>query len=153
MESVVELFDNISGTLDQLAELSRQKAAAVRADNLIALNDVLKQEQALGLAVRGLEQKRVELLSRFDLLNVPLSEVHEKFPPELRLRAKSAAEQLQREYEIYRSAAEVARDTLECNLHEIEKILANAGVDPKLGTGYGGPEVDLPASLKTDFHA
>lgn len=153
MEAILELFDAIAGTLEQLAALGRKKAAAVQADDLIALNEVLKQEQALSLSVRGLEQKRTELLSRFDLLDTPLMQAHEKFPPELRLRAKSAAEQLQREYEVYRSAAEVARDTLECNLHEIEKFLANAGVDAAPGTGYSSPAVDLPASLKTDFHA
>lgn len=152
MEAILELFDTIAGTLEQLAELGRKKAAAVQADDLVALNEVLKQEQALSLSVRGLEQKRAELLSQFGLTAVPLSEVHEHFPSELRLRAKNTVEQLQRSYEIYRSAAEVARDTLECNLHEIEKVLANAGVDPNIGTGYT-QEVDLPSQLKTDFHA
>lgn len=153
MESIFELFDSISDTLVQLSALNRDKAAAVQKDDLSALNEVLKQEQALALTVRGLEQKRTELLSQFGLLNIPLSALPAKFPPELQLQAKNTTERLQNEYQLYLNAAEVARDTLECNLHEIEKFLSNAGVDPHPGSGYGLPDVDLPASLKTDFHA
>lgn len=153
MEAIIELFDKITDTLVQLAELNREKAAAVRKDDLMALNEVLRQEQALTLAMRGFEQKRTELLSQFELTSVPLSDVPKKFPRELQLRAKNTVDRLQNEYQIYRSTAEVARDTLECNLHEIEKILSDAGVDPNFAPGYGAPDVDLPAPMKTDFHA
>lgn len=153
MEAILELFDTLADTLDRLAALDREKADAVRRDDLAGLNDLLKQEQAFALTVRGLEQKRTQLLSQFELLNVPLAEVPGKFPPALQLRAKNTVERLQSNYQIYLSAAEVARDTLECNLHEIEKILSNAGVDVNPGKGYSSPDVDLPTSLKTDFHA
>lgn len=153
MEAVLELFDKITGILTELAEFERQKAAAVRKDDLTALDGILKQEQALALNVRGLEQKRVELLTQFGLLNVPLAAVPGKFPADQQLRAKNVTEKLREAYQVYQAAAEVARDTLECNLHEIEKILSDAGVDPNLGSGYGPPDVDPPAAMKTDFHA
>ena len=153
MEAIIELFDKLADTMKQLADLARDKTDAVRRDDLTALNEALRQEQALALAVRGFEQKRIELLSKHGLLDVRLSQLPAKFPAGLQLRVKNAIDRLQTEYQIYGSAAEVARDTLECNLHEIEKILSNAGVDPKTGPGYGSTDVDLPPSLKTDFHA
>ena len=153
MDSIIELFDKIAGALEQLAGLDREKAAAVRRDDLTALNEVLRQEQALSLAVRGYEQKRIELLTKFNLLAIPLRELPAKFPAELQLSAKKAVDRLQNEYQLYRSAAEVARDTLECNLHEIEKLLDSAGIDPNVGPGYGMPDVELPPTMKTDIHA
>ncbi|MCI8502155.1 MAG: flagellar protein FlgN [Oscillospiraceae bacterium] len=153
MVAVLELFDKITDILTQLAELERDKAAAVRKDDLTALDKSLKQEQVLALSIRGLEQKRTDLLSQFGLLELPLSDLPGKFPADQRMEAKKTVDRLRDAYQIYRHAAEVARDTLECNLHEIEKILANAGVDPKNGPGYGSPDIEPPATMKTDFHA
>ncbi len=153
MVAVLELFDKITDILTQLAELEQNKAAAVRRDDLIALDESLKQEQVLALSIRGLEQKRVDLLSQFGLLELPLAELPGKFSADRQMDAKKTVDRLRDAYQIYRHAAEVARDTLECNLHEIEKILANAGVDPSGGPGYGTPDVEPPATMKTDFHA
>lgn len=151
MEAIIELFDKIAEAISQLAALDREKTAAVRKDDLTAFNETLRQEQAVSLTIRGLEQKRVELLSRFNLLDVPLSDVPAKFPKELQLKAKNAVDRLHNEYQLYQGAAEVARDTLECNIHEIEKFLSAAGVDPHFGPGYDA-EVDLPKPMRTDIH-
>lgn len=88
MVAVLELFDKITDILTQLAELERDKAAAVRKDDLTALDKSLKQEQVLALSIRGLEQKRTDLLSQFGLLELPLSDLPGKFPADQRMEAK-----------------------------------------------------------------
>ena len=52
------LLDRLRDELEKLSDLARKKAAAVRSNDLMALDDVLKQEQAASLAFRGLEQKQ-----------------------------------------------------------------------------------------------
>ena len=153
-QAYLQLLENLSGVLEHLSDLARQKADVVRKDNLTALNDVLKQEQAATLNLRGLEQKRVKLLAELGMEKTPLSELADRFPAELRTQAKQTVDTLRRNYEIYHSAAEVARNTLECNLHEVEKVIESLGVVPAEGIGYNGePVVEPPKRMKTDFRA
>ena len=147
------LLSQLSEHLGQLAETAREKTAAVRGDDLMALDRILNREQALALALRGLEQKRLKLLAGMGLGDIPLRELAAKYPPELRLQARRAAEELQRRYQVYQSAAEVARSTLEVNLHEIEKLLGEAGAGQAPGAGYSHPDAELPANMKTDIRA
>ncbi len=147
------LLETLSEHLEQLTEAALEKAAAVRSDDLMALDRILNREQALALTFRGLEQKRLKLLSDMGLGDVPLHALAEQYPPELRLQTRKTVEALQRQYQVYKSAAEVARNTLEINLHEIEKLLdANGGVQPS-GAGYARPDAEPPSNMKTDIRA
>ena len=152
--SYLGVLKELGGTLDRLTPLAQQKAEAVRGDDLLALDDVLKQEQALALNLRGLELKRLKLASQLGLDNVPLSRLHEHCPAQMADEARKAADALRESYGIYRGYANMARNTLELNLHQIDKALAEAGVDPKLAAqGYEAPPMEPPKKMKTDFRA
>ena len=148
------VLQDLAGVLDRLTPLAQQKAEAVRANDLLALDEVLKQEQALSLSLRGLELKRQKLMSPLGLDGIPLSELPRHCPAQLTDEARKAAAALRKSYEIYRSCADMARNTLELNLHQIDKFLENSGVDPKLAVqGYEAPTVEPPKKMKTDFRA
>jgi len=151
--SYLALMDALREGLARLTELANQKTAAVRQDNLMALDEVLKQEQAQALAFRGLEQKREKLHEELGMGDRPLSGVPAAFPEKLRLEARQTVEALQSQYKIYNNSARVARNTLEVNLHEIEKILSYMGSAPADGAGYAGREAEPPSAMKTDFRA
>lgn len=152
--SYLDLLKELSGCLDRLSALAQEKADAVRQDDLTALGDVLKQEQVVALSLRGLEQRRVKLLSALGLDGVPLTQLHSHVPPELEDEARQAAEAARRSYRDYRGYADMARNTLELNLHQIEKVITASGVDPaELGAGYEPPGVEPPKNMKTDFRA
>ena len=144
----------VCSVLDRLAPLALQKAEAARAGELQAMDEVLKQEQALSLNLRGLELKRQKLASQLGLEAVPLSALPEHCPAALAGEARKTAAKLRKSYEIYRSYAGMARTTLELNLHQIDKFLERAGVDPKLAVqGYEAPPAEPPQKMKTDFRA
>ena len=148
------ILRELSGVLDRLTPLAQQKAEAARASDLLALDEVLKQEQALSLNLRGLELKRQKLAPQLGLDGVPLSGLPERCPPELADEARKTAAALRKSYEIYRSYANMARNTLELNLHQIDKFLESAGVDPKLAVqGYEAPSAEPPKKMKTEFRA
>ena len=149
----LELLDEVSRNLERLRGLALQKSDAVRANDLIALDQVIRQEQALSLHLRGLEQKRTRQLGALGLAQTPLSALAAAYPPQLQMQAKQSVEDLQQQYTLYRGAAEVARDTLECNLHEIEKVLAGLDGAGPAGPGYTSPGAEPPAAMKTDFRA
>ena len=144
----------LSGVLDRLTPLALQKAEAARAGDLTAMDEVLKQEQALSLNLRGLELRRQKLAPQLGLDGVPLSGLVERCPAGLRDEARKTADALRKSYEIYRSSSNMARNTLELNLHQIDKFLEKAGVDPKLAAqGYEVPPAEPPKKMKTDFRA
>ena len=60
---------------------------------------------------------------------------------------------LRRAYQIYAAAADIARNTLECNLHEVERFLAAAGAEGGDAPGYGNSDVEPPSQMKADFRA
>ncbi len=150
------LLREVGGLLEKLAEMSRQKAAVVRRDDLLGLDEVLKQEQALGLSLRGLELKRMKLAPQLGLDGSKLDDLASKFPPEMELEAREAVRAVQNSYKVYRSCADLARTTLELNLHQIEKMITAAGGDPKdlnAGAGYAPAGPEPPRNMKTDFRA
>lgn len=154
-QSYLKLLRDMAGTLDRLTPLAQQKAEAVRADDLMALDEALKQEQAMSLNLRGLELRRVKLLSQLGLDQVRLNDLPGHYPPGLQGEARKAVEALRRSYDIYRSYSDMARSTLELSLHQIDKLLLDAGADPKLvAEGYESPQaVEPPQNMKTDFRA
>lgn len=151
-DDYLHLLDQMASELSALSRLAREKAAAVKDSDLNALDQVLKKEQASSLTFRGLEHKKDSLLKTLGLIDVPLSALAEHYPAEKRLAAKASVENLQTQYKLYEASAEVARNTLECNLHEIEKIVAAAS-SADAGPGYQTKAPDVPSSMKTDFRA
>lgn len=151
--SYLALLDDLRGSLDQLTGLARKKTEAVRRDDLMALDEVIKQEQALALSLRGLEQKRLKLLTRLGLDGVPLSGLAARYPAGLQPQATQTVNALKRSYESYRTAAQTARSTLELNLHELERIVAAQGGNAAQGAGYTPPAAQPPENMKTDFRA
>ena len=151
--SYLALLDSLCEGLEQLSNLARKKISAVQNDDLLVLDEIMRQEQALALSFRGLEQKRANLLDALGLSELALSELASHFPASMQADARRAAEALQSQYQIYRTSSEVARNTLECNLHEIEKVLSSIGSVPVTGPGYTASAAEPPQSMKNDFRA
>lgn len=152
--SYLELLRDLSASLDRLGQLAQEKRGAVQSSDLMGLDEVLKQEQAMTLNLRGLEQRRLKLLAQMGLTGVSLSDLPDRYPAELEQEARRVVAGLQQSYAVYRSYADAARSTLELNLHQIEQVIAASGVDPKLAAaGYESPGVEPPKNMKTDFRA
>lgn len=148
-------LDGVSSDLDHLADLCRAQSDAVRKDDLNHLNEVMKQQQVVGLSLRGREQKRQKQALQLGLDGSRLSTLPQSVPKELLPRAQETVEHLRRSYENYSNAAQAARTTLEINLHEINKILTAHGVDPAQAASYA-PDASAaqpPSNMKTDFRA
>lgn len=147
------LLRDLAQTLGDLTQVEHEKAAAVRKDDLAELNELLKREQALSLSLRSLDGKREKMMGSLDLEGSSLKGLSVRCPARLREEARSVEEELRRQYQLYRGAADMARTTLECNLHEIEKLLAEQA-GGSAGPGLPGSlQPELPRAMKTDFRA
>ena len=120
-QEYLKLLDGLGNTLEKLTEIERTKTAAVGRGDLDGVEECMKQEQVISLSLRGAEQKREKLLAQLGLAGVPLRELEARGPVETHMETRRTVETLRRKYEVFQSASEVARSTLECNLHVIEQ--------------------------------
>ena len=155
-QAYLALLRSLGENLEQLSALAKKKVAAANSDDLMALDEIMKQEQAMTLAFRGMEQSREKLLAQMGCGDVPLSQLPGHFPPELQATAREVVSLLQRQYQDYRKVTDEARTVLERHLREIDAILSGLGgaTAPEDGPGYvPPPPLDTPPSMKTDFRA
>ena len=145
-QDYLNLMESLSRTLEQLTQVEQDKnAAAVRGD-VAGVEDCMKREQVLSLSLRGCDQKREKLLSQMGLEGLTLSRLEANSPPELLLETKRVAEELRRQYALFRSASDVTRNTLEINLRAIERMQA-------VQAGDAGVAEDRRKNHQTDFRA
>lgn len=155
-QAYLSLLRSLQNSLEQLTALAKRKIEAANKDDLMALDEVMKQEQAMTLAFRGMEQSREKLLAELGCGNVPLSRMPEHFPPAVQGEARETVSALQAQYQDYRRQADAARIVLERHLVEIDGIISDMGgaPEPQDGPGYvPPPPPETPPSMKTDFRA
>ena len=148
--SYLELLQSILSNLSQLTKLVHRKIEVAQTDDLEALDEILNEEQALALAFRGLEQKRLNLLRELDLSEVPLAQLSAHFPPELEEAVRQTAAELMEQYRTYHDGAQTARGILEHNLREVDRVLAVLNADPAGNPGHVTQTPSSP-SAKADF--
>ena len=123
-QDYLKLMRSLSKTLGDLTEVEHDKNAAAARGDLRGGEECMKREQVLSLTLRGYDQKRDSLLRDLGITGVRLSTLVDHSPEELRLETKAVAEELRRQYALFQTASEVARNTLECNLRAIERTQA-----------------------------
>jgi septal ring factor EnvC (AmiA/AmiB activator) len=149
-QDMLKLIRDLTRTLEDLTNTQKAVAAAVRTDDLEKLGECMKQEQALSLALRNADQRRIKLQAELGLENIRLAQLPEHVPDEaMRQEIKAAGEALTTQYRVLQSAAEVARSALECSLHEVEGMMTNLGFDPV----QTKEQTASVSGAHTDFHA
>lgn len=149
----LNLLRDLSKTLEQLTEIEQWKTQAVQNDDLNDLNECMKQEQVISLKLRGYESKQQAALAALNLTAVPLGRLIEFAPDECVQETRAVVEELRTRYELFHGAFEIAQNTLEINLHQVEAILMDLGANQNSGPGYSEAGPELPKSMRTDFRA
>ncbi|NBI67870.1 hypothetical protein D1646_13865 [Pseudoflavonifractor sp. 60] len=145
-QDYLKLLRGLSKTLQELAQVEREKNAAASTGNLRGVEECMKREQVLSLSLRGCDQKRDKLLAQLGLTGVGLRDLERHSPEEHRLETKAVAEELRQQYEIFQTASKLARHTLEANLRAIERTQA-------VQAGDRAEAEELRRAHQTDFKA
>lgn len=147
-EDYLQYLMDLADVMDQLTEVTRLKNKAARLGDLVAVEEMMKKEQVFSMTLRGMDIKRDKMLKEMGLEGVPLSGLAEHYPPELFDRARKTAEHAMKRYTVYKSASETARVTMECALHDIDKMMVQERPAPSAGA-----KDEPPPRMKTDFRA
>ena len=66
-QDYLKLLNGLSKTLEQLAQVERDKNAAASEGNPLRVEECMKREQVLSLSLRGYDQKREAMLAALGL--------------------------------------------------------------------------------------
>ena len=152
-EQYLSFLEELLREMNHLTEIGRQKLEAIQNHELDALNECIKQEQAISLTLRGLEQKRGKLLAAIGCENVPLSEMPHRCPEQYRSRTQELVNQLLMADKVYKSVQTPSRTIMERDLRSIRKELEARGVEQELEDNYQSAPPARGKGLRTDFRA
>ena len=145
-QDYLNLMRSLTHTLEGLTQVEREKNDAASRGDLAGVEACMKREQVISLTLRGYDQKRDAMLAELGLRGVTLSQLEDHSPPELRLETRRTVEELRRQYTLFQSASQVARDTLEINLRAIERLQAAQA-------GDAAEAAEQRKNHQTDFRA
>ena len=145
-QDYLKLLAGLSKTLNQLAQVERDKTAAASQGDLFRVEECMKREQVLSLSLRGYDQKRDKILAELGLQGVALSQMETHSPDEFQMETKQVIEKLRRQYKLFQAASETARNTLEINLRAIERMQA-------VQAGDAAEAEETRKQHQTDFRA
>ena len=145
-QEYLKLLSGLSRTLEQLTKVEQDKKTAASQGDLAGVEDCMKQEQVLSLSLRGYDQRRDKMLASLGMQGVPLNQLEDHSPPDLMLETRRTVEELRRQYTLVQAASQAARNTLEINLREIERIMA-------VQAGDAGVAEEKRKGHQTDFRA
>lgn len=152
-EQYLAFLEELLREMNRLTEIGKEKLSAVQNHELDALNECIKQEQAISLTLRGLEQKRRKVLAAIGCENVPLSEMPQRCPKEYQGRTQEIVGQLLAAEKVLRSVQTPSRTIMERDLRAIRKELESRGVVQELDENYQSAPPTPGKGLRTDFRA
>lgn len=136
MEYKDALIKNLTDTVALLEEISaveEEKFQAAMKNQIFVMEETIKKEQALLLRSKGLDQKRVQLLTQMGAENLTLRQFIETLPNEERPPFQTAFDALSAAIRAYQKVHHRAKTIVESNLHRINKELERIS-----GTPLGG---------------
>ena len=152
-QQYLSLLSNLLQEIEHLTETAGKKREALQEHDLDQLNDCIKQEQAISLRLRGLEQKREKILSALGYSQITLQEMPKHCPKEYEGETRNLAERISRAYQMLQSIQTASRTMMEHDLRLIQKELENRGIAPEMDENYQQISGAQPPEMRTDFRA
>lgn len=152
-QEYLNLLSNLLQEIERLTEIARNKQEAVQGHDLDQLNDCIKQEQAVSLRLRGLDQKREKILAALGFSQITLREMPNHCPKEYQGETRTFAERISRAYQVLQSIQSASRSMMEHDLRLIQKELESRGIDPEIDENYQHMPGAQSPEMRTDFRA
>lgn len=130
MDEFKKVIEDLIRLFRQLIKVEEVKLGAAAGKHVGTLEDCVKQEQALLLRLRGLDQNREKTQKKAGYEGLQFREILEKVPDAEREELYGLFDELSREIQMFREINEDANNILQANLYTIEKALRkkSAGV-------------------------
>lgn len=139
MEQFQSVIKQMISLFDEHLPLEEKKLKAVTENDLVTLEDCMKQEQAVVLKLRGLEKKREDAQKANGWEGKRFREIIELVPEDQRAEFQRLFDDLDRSIALFRSTNSSAMDTMNVHLRQIGKVIKTK--DPKGAYNQAGGTV------------
>lgn len=145
MERFIKVIKELIALFEESLPLEQEKLQAVQKDDIAAVEDCMKREQAVVLKLRGLEQKREKVQQEVGWEGKTFREIIQLVPQENRQEFQQLFDQLTTSVAIFQDANKNAMDTISIHLRGIEKAIKTK--DPEGQYDQAGNSLRRDSSL------
>ena len=141
------LIRQFTELFDRMIPLEQEKLNVVKQNQVSALEDIIKREQAEIMSLRGLDQKRERLQKELGFSDLTFQEILERVSGEEHAELQQLFDELSGRVKEFRSITESSRTMMEVNLHAINKMVARktyGSANVRTYEGDGSVRPDTP---------
>lgn len=125
IDNLNELTVEIIEFLEKLAEVQQKKLDAVHNNDLVLLDECMKQEQAAVMKSKSLDRKREAILAELGFSGLSYKQILENISEDKKAVAKPLFEKLRAAVLIFNERNNQIKTSIEVNLHSISNTLDN----------------------------
>lgn len=127
MNKLIELLDDSAKIYKNFLELEYKKYDAVIKNDIEALEDIVSQEQAHYMKMRGIEQKREKLLYSMGYKDKSLKEIIEVFEENDKTLLNEKYEEFSKTIAEVKKIVSLCKTLIEVRMHRINKVMEQLG--------------------------
>jgi hypothetical protein len=127
MDSLYQLLKEYTEIYKMFLELEYDKHEAVIKDDVIALDNIVSQEEVYYLQMKGIEHKRERLLNSLDLSGKTLKEIIDAAENESKINLQEQFEELNNTIKELNKINDLLKTVIEVRLRRINKEMNNLG--------------------------
>ncbi len=128
MEKLRTLISELNGLFNELNVVEASKMDALKKDQVITVEELMKKEQALTLQFRSYEKKAQRMLEEEGMPDGTLRDLIAYANAADRQSLMESFERLQREVQIWKEVNEEACKLLKIKLHRTNRKLSESGI-------------------------
>lgn len=123
IEDLFQILEDFIQFFDDFNLVEKQKLEAAVKNDILAIEEIMKKEQADILRFRGMDKKREEIQKALSWGGLTYKEIIPKLEGEAREKAENLYSRLNASVKIYRNTFDSARSVIQTNLHTVDKTI------------------------------
>ncbi|HAS92598.1 MAG TPA: flagellar protein FlgN [Sedimentibacter sp.] len=127
MDSLYQLLKEYTEIYKMFLELEYDKYEAVIEDDVIALDNIVSQEEVYYLQMKGIEHKREKLLNSLELSGKTLKEIIDAAENESKIKLQEQFEELNNKIKELNKINDLLKIVIEVRLRRINNKMNNLG--------------------------
>ena len=127
MDSLYQLLKEYTEIYKMFLELEYDKHEAVIEDDVIALDNIVSQEEVYYLQMKGIEHKREKLLNSLELSGKTLKEIIDAAENESKIKLQEQFEELNNKIKELNKINDLLKIVIEVRLRRINNKMNNLG--------------------------
>lgn len=123
IQDFIDIINEFIIFFESLKDIEQEKFNAVTAKNFSQIDECMKKEQAAILKLKGLDKKREQIQEKLSFKDKSFREIISLVPDKNKPVLSELFNKLDSNVKSYKSISDAAKETLELNIHNIDRII------------------------------